>query len=476
MTMLWTHDDLLSGLGAVLVGKAPAGVSGMSIDTRTIAPGDLFFALQGESRDGHEFVQMALEKGAAAAVVTAPNVDALKGFGALYVVDDALLAMERLGRASRARMQGRVLTVTGSVGKTSTKEALLHVLARQGMTHASVASYNNHWGVPLTLARMAKDTEYGVFEVGMNHSFEILPLTQMVRPHVAIITTVEPVHLEHFPSLDAIADAKGEIFSGLLPGGTAIINRDNPLYDRMKAHASASAAGRIISFGEHEKADVRLLKVVLTPDRSVAEAVVNGKPLTFQVGAPGRHMVLNALAVLAAAEAMGADLALAALALADLSAGSGRGQRSELNAPGGTFTLLDESYNANPASMRAALALLGQLDVGLRGRRIAVLGDMLELGPSGAEMHRAIIDAITANRIDLVFAAGPLMKNLWQALPDDRKGAYAPSSAELQASVLDSMRAGDAMMIKGSLGSRMGPIVTALKSRFPVNGTETIRG
>jgi UDP-N-acetylmuramoyl-tripeptide--D-alanyl-D-alanine ligase len=476
MTMLWTHDELLAGLGATLVGKAPAGVSGMSIDTRTIEKDDLFFALQGESRDGHAFVPIALEKGAAAAVVTAGNVDALKQHGALYVVDDALAAMERLGRAARIRMHGPVIAVTGSVGKTSTKEALRHVLARQGNTHASVASYNNHWGVPLTLARMPRDTDFGVFEIGMNHAFEILPLTRMVQPHVAVITTVEPVHLEHFPSLDAIADAKGEVFAGLLPGGTAIINRDNPRFDRIKAHAAASAAGRIVTFGEHERADVRLLRLALKPDRSAVEACINGKNVAFQVGAPGRHMVMNALAVLAAVEAAGADLALAAIALADMAAGSGRGQRSELMAPGGPFVLLDESYNANPASMRAALSLLGQLDVGLRGRRIAVLGDMLELGASGGEMHRSMVDAIHANNIDLVFASGPLMKHLWHALPDDKKGAYAATAADLQPDVLDALRAGDALMIKGSLGSRMGPIVTALKSRFPVNGTETIRG
>jgi UDP-N-acetylmuramoyl-tripeptide--D-alanyl-D-alanine ligase len=474
--MLWSHADVMAGLGAQFVGAPPAGVSGMSIDTRTLAAGDLFFALQGESRDGHAFVEAALAKGAAAAVVTASNVDTLKAFGALYVVDDVLLAMERLGRASRARTGGRVASVTGSVGKTSTKEALRHVLSRQGATHASVASYNNHWGVPLTLARMPRDTQFGVFEIGMNHPFEILPLTAMVRPHVAAVTTVEPVHLEHFQSVSAIADAKGEIFSGLLPGGTAIINRDNPWFERLKAHAAASNAGRIVTFGEHEAADVRLLKAALTPDLSAVEARIHGRIVNFQVGAPGKHMVLNALSVLAVADALGADLALSALALADLSAGSGRGQRTELAAPGGAFTLLDESYNANPASMRASLALLGQLGVGLRGRRIAILGDMLELGPSGPQMHHELIEAVRANAIDLVFCAGPLMRNLWQAVPADMRGAYAETSAELQPAVLETIRAGDAVMIKGSLGSRMGPIVSALKTRYPVNQTETIRG
>ncbi len=475
MSALWSHDDLIRGLGATLEGAAPAAISGMSIDTRTLRKGDLFFALQGESRDGHAFVEAAAKAGASAAVVTAPHVDALRAFGPLYVVDDALAAMERLGMASRARMHGRVAAVTGSVGKTSTKEALRHVLARQGATHASVASYNNHWGVPLTLSRMPAATEYGVLEIGMNHPFEILPLTAMVRPHVAVVTTVEPVHLEHFASVAGIADAKGEIFSGLLPGGTAVINRDNPQFDRLKAHAAASPAGRIVTFGEHEAADVRLLKLALTPDRSVVEARVHGRAMAFQVGAPGKHMALNALAVLAAADALGADLAVAGLSLADLTAGSGRGQRTELTTPGGAFTLLDESYNANPASMRASMALLGQLDVGLRGRRIAVLGDMLELGPSGPGMHAALAEAVVANHVDLVFASGPLMRSLWDALPADRRGSYAGNSAELQPAVVSAIQAGDAVMVKGSLGARMGPIVAAIKSRFPVNPTETIR-
>jgi UDP-N-acetylmuramoyl-tripeptide--D-alanyl-D-alanine ligase len=473
--MLWTHDTLLAGLDAALAGQAPVGVSGMSIDTRSIQKGDLFFALQGESRDGHAFVEAAFKAGAGAAVVTQPNVAALKDFGPLYVVNDVLGAMERLGRASRARVSCPLVAVTGSVGKTSTKEALRHVLSKQGNTHASVASYNNHWGVPLTLSRMPADTQFGVFEIGMNHPFEILPLVGMVRPHAAIITTVEPVHLEHFRSVSAIADAKGEIFSGLLPGGTAIINRDNPHFDRMKAHAAASAAGRIITFGEHEAADVRLLKVVLKSDMSVVDARIHGKPITFQIGAPGKHMAFNALAVLAAAEVMGADLALAAIAMGSLSAGSGRGQRDELQTSGGTFTLLDESYNANPASVRAALALLAQLNVGLRGRRIAILGDMLELGPAGPDMHAALAEAVEANGIDLVFASGPLMKNMWTALPTEKRGSYAASSAELQPAVLEAMQAGDAVMIKGSLGSKMGPIVTALKTRFPVKKSEMIR-
>jgi UDP-N-acetylmuramoyl-tripeptide--D-alanyl-D-alanine ligase len=476
MTYLWSHEELCRGLGATLVGTPPVGLTGMSIDTRMLEKGNVFFALQGENRDGHAFVEAALKAGAGAAVVTSANVENLQSHGPLYVVDDVLKAMENLGRASRARMQGRVLAVTGSVGKTSTKEALRHVFSRQGETHASVASYNNHWGVPLTLARMPQTTQFGIFEIGMNHPFEILPLVQMVRPHAAIVTTVAPVHLEHFKSISAIADAKGEIFSGLMSGGTAIINRDNDQFDRLKAHAMSSPAGRIVSFGEHESSDVRLIKLILKSDMSILAARVLGKDVNLQVGAPGKHMAMNALAVMAASVALGGDLALTALALADLTAGSGRGQRTELLAPGGNFTLLDESYNANPASMKASIALLSQLPVGARGRRIVVLGDMLELGPKGPEMHAELAEAIDENAIDLVFCSGPLMQNLWEALPKNKRRHYATTSAELQPLILDEMRAGDAVMIKGSLGSRMGPIVMALKSRFPVNDSETIRG
>ena len=474
MTLLWTHTDLLAGLDATCVGQAPSGVSGMSIDTRTLATGDLFFALSGENRDGHAYVAAAFANGAGAAVVTAPHADALKAFGPLYVVDDVLHAMERLGRAARARINGKVVAVTGSVGKTSTKEALRHVLERQGRTHASVASYNNHWGVPLTLARMPADTEFAVFEIGMNHPMEITPLVAMVQPHVAMITTVEPVHLEHFASVEGIADAKAEIFTGILAGGTAIINRDNPHFERLRVQALASKASRIVTFGEHESSDVCMLKIAMTADLSTVETRVCGQLINFQVGTPGKHMALNALSVLAAVDALGGDLALAALALVSLSAGSGRGQRMVLQTPGGTVTLLDESYNANSASMRASLALLEQLPVGERGRRIAVLGDMLELGPTGPEIHRALIDAVKAHETDLVFAAGPLMKNLWDALPTDLRGAYAATSEELQSSVLKAIQPGDAIMVKGSLGSRMGPIVAALKLRYPVNGSETI--
>jgi len=469
VTMLWNGDVLKAALDADTPAGQP-GINGLSIDTRTLMTGDLFVALK-DVRDGHDFVGNAFAAGAAAALVDRAHAPALAGTGPLYIVDAVLPALERLGIAARARTRARVMAVTGSVGKTTTKEMLRVVFARQGATHASVASYNNHWGVPLTLARMPQETRFGIFEIGMNHSFEILPLTGFVRPEIAIVTTVEPVHLAQFPGIEAIADAKGEIFSGLVPGGVAIINRDNPHFNRLKAHAGASRAGRIISFGEEAGADVRLVSAHCEADGSTVEADVLGTRLVFRLGAPGRHNVQNALAVLGAVHAAGADLALAGLALKDFVPADGRGKRLSLDAGSGAVTLLDESYNANPSSMRAALQILGTIPVAKHGRRIAVLGDMLELGASGADLHRGLSDAVAANQVDLVFAAGPLMKNLYDALPKVRQGGYAADSAALEPFVLGAVRGGDAVTVKGSNGSRMARIVAALKARYPEAAT-----
>jgi UDP-N-acetylmuramoyl-tripeptide--D-alanyl-D-alanine ligase len=375
-----------------------------------------------------------------------------------------LAAMGEIGRAARRRVAARIVAVTGSVGKTGTKEALRHVLARQGRTHASVASYNNQWGVPLTLVRMPRETAFGVFEIGMNHAGEIAPLTGMVAPHVAIVTTVEPVHIEYFRSVSGIADAKGEIFSGLVPGGTAVLPRDNPHFERLRAHAAASPAGRVLTFGESEAADVRAVRIAAEADGSAVEARVLGRPLAFRVGTPGRHVALNALALLAAGAALGIDLDAACRALADLRPPPGRGERTWLSLAGGRALLVDESYNANPASVRAALATLGATEP-VGGRRIAVLGDMLELGPEAPQLHGALAEPVAANRVDLVFAAGALMENLWTALPETRRGAYAGTSAELEPAVLEAVRPGDVVMVKGSNSVRMGRIVQALKER-----------
>ncbi|MGX1785696.1 UDP-N-acetylmuramoylalanyl-D-glutamyl-2,6-diaminopimelate--D-alanyl-D-alanine ligase [Bosea sp. NPDC055332] len=464
---LWTGARLTEAMGARSQGPVPAAVTGASIDTRTLEPGDAFFAITGV-RDGHDFVTAALDKGAALAVVDEVHAGAFPTDAPLAIVPDVLRGMEQAGMARRAELTARVVAVTGSVGKTGTKEALRLVLSRQGKTHAPVASYNNHWGVPLTLTRTPRDVRYGVYEIGMNAPGEILPLAKMVQPDVAVITTIQPVHLAAFESLEGIAREKAAIFGGLKRGGTAIINADIAQTSLLRELALAAGAGRVISFGESEQADVRLLGCALKPDVSTANASVMGRAVTYKLGSPGKHIVLNSLAVLAAAEALGADLALAALALGDLVPPSGRGARQVLHAPAGPFTLIDESYNGNPASMRAAIENLGRMPVAGRGRRIAVLGDMLELGETAPELHKGLADAVTGNGIDLVFACGPLMRSLYDALPSHRRGAYAAQASSLEPYVLDAVRAGDVVTVKGSLGTRMGPIVKAMTARFPV--------
>lgn len=467
---LWTQAALEAATGGRLIGE-PRPIGGASIDTRTLQPGDLFFAIRGEARDGHDFVRAALDKGAGAAVVAQSRAEELSAHGPVLAVpegseDPVLDAMRRIGKAARARTKAAIVAVTGSVGKTGTKEALRHVLGAQGETHASVASYNNHWGVPLTLARMPESTRFGVFEIGMNHAAEILPLVAQVRPDVALITTVEPVHIEHFPSLSAIADAKGEIFSGLAPGGVAVINRDNPNFARMLAHAHASKAGRVITFGEHESADVRAHRILTRPDISVVDATVMGVPVTYQLGTPGRHVAMNSLGVLACIHALGADLARAALSLAGLKPPVGRGERTALRIADGDAYLVDESYNANPASIRASLATLAGIDTGAKGRRIAVLGDMKELGEAGEQLHRELAEAVKANGIDLVFTAGPLMRHLFEALPMEVRGVAALTADELTDAVVAALRPGDAVMVKGSNSMRMVRIVEAVKARY----------
>jgi len=411
-----------------------------------------------------------LQAGAGLAVVAADR-RASFGKAPLLVVPDVLEGLRDLARAARARSAAKIVAVTGSVGKTSTKEALRLALSADGETHASVASYNNHWGVPLSLARCPASARFAVFEIGMNHAGEITPLTKLVRPHIAIVTTIEPVHLEYFGSLEKIADAKAEIFLGLEPDGVAVLNRDNPQFDRLARAAQGAGVSRIVGFGEHESAQARLLKVSLHAECSCVKADILGVEVAYKLGAPGRHLVGNSLAVLAAAALAGADLALAALALNKLQPAAGRGTRLTLNVPGGTMLLIDESYNANPASMRAAIALLGQAPVGARGRRIAVLGDMLELGAQGAALHRALAQPLAEAKTDLVFCSGPQMQALWEALPSNHRGGYAGTSAELEGSVLDAIRAGDAVMVKGSLGSKMGPIVKAIERKFPRQAT-----
>ncbi len=465
---LWTVDAIVTATGAECAGALPQAVTGISIDSRTVKHGEAFFAIKGDTHDGHDFVAAALKQGATLAVVERARRDSYGNDAPLIVVDEVLEALRQVARTARLRSSAKIVAVTGSVGKTSTKEALALALVSSGETHASAASFNNHWGVPLSLARMTERARYGVFEIGMNHAGEITPLVRMVRPHVAIITAVEPVHLEHFASVEDIADAKAEIFLGLDPGGAAVICRDNPHYARLRRRAEAAGVSNIVSFGERADADARLLKCALHADCSTVEARILGEPVTYKVGAPGRHLVMNSLAVLATACLVGADLARAAVALAQLARAAGRGTRITLELSNGRALLIDESYNANPTSMRAALALLGQAAVGPGGRRIAVMGDMLELGSAGEELHRDLVDAIRQHSIDLVYCAGPLMAALWEALPTARRGGYAKSAAELEPQIASAIRPGDAVMVKASNGSRMGSLVKTLVQRYSV--------
>jgi UDP-N-acetylmuramoyl-tripeptide--D-alanyl-D-alanine ligase len=456
MSALWTSAEIAAATDGQAL--APFAATGVAIDTRSLDPGDLFVALKGATRDGHDFVAEALRKGAAGALVSHMPSER-PDTPALVMVADTAAALNALGRAGRARAAAQVIAVTGSVGKTGTKEALRHVLSAQGPTHAAAASHNNQIGVPLTFARLPRDAAWCVAEIGMNHPGEIAPLARLAAPHVAVITTVEPVHIAFFESEEAIADEKASIMDGLVAGGAAVLNRDNRHFARLKAAAEARDVARIITFGTDALADVRLLSWRAEGFGGLARAGLLGQEIEFRLAAPGRHAALNAMGVLAAAFAAGADPFAAAAALADLPPAAGRGQRRPIRVPDGEAILLDESYNASPPAMRAAFAVLGEV---LAARRVAVLGDMLELGTRAEAEHRALAAPIVAARIDLVFCCGTLMRHLYEALPMSLRGAHAHDSEALLAFVRFSLRPGDLVLVKGSLGSRMGVIVRGL--------------
>jgi UDP-N-acetylmuramoyl-tripeptide--D-alanyl-D-alanine ligase len=454
MTALWISDEL----EAATLGKATGAfsASGLSIDTRSLKQGDLFVALKGENRDGHEFVRAAFEAKAAAALV-AQRPAGLPADATLLIAADTLRALEDIARASRLRTNAKIVAVTGSAGKTTTKEMLRGLLGALGNTHCSAASFNNHWGVPLSLAAMPRQAQFGVFEIGMNHFGEIRSLVGLVRPHMALITTIAPAHLEYFGSCDAIADAKSEIFEGLAPGGAALVPSDSPQAQRLVARAKQAGVSRIVTFGFGQESDARLIAIDESESSVHIKADILGKPVEARIGAPGAHMALNALGALAAVALLDGDIFNAAAALKDFAPLKGRGERLVV----GGVQLIDESYNANPASMAAALALLGNA----KPRRVAVLGDMLELGADAARIHAELAGPLEAAHVDLVFASGPLMKALWDALPAKRRGAYAKNSAELTPAVVAALRDGDSVLVKGSNSSKMTLIVEALKAR-----------
>ena len=456
MADLWTSAEIAEATGGGA--SAPFAVSGVAFDSREVTGGDLFVAMKGEATDGHKFICKAFAQGAAGAIVSEP-VDHPH-----ILVPDSAAALEALGRASRARMDGKVIGVTGSVGKTGTKEALFQALdrAHPGQIHRSVKSYNNHVGVPLSLARMPRETAFGVFEMGMNHAGELAALTRQVRPHVAIVTAIAPAHIEYFGTEAKIAEAKAEIFEGLEPGGTAIIPYDSPhvalLYNKAERHAA-----NILTFGLSDEADVHARETVPAPGGgTLVTAKLPDAELCFTVAAPGDHWVSNALAVLAAVSAVGGDLAAAGLALAEMPGLPGRGERRILPVAGGEALLIDESYNANPLSMAATLKQLGRETA---DRRIAVLGGMRELGARSAELHADLAGPLEAGQVDYAILVGAEMAPLADALDGSMAYAHVPDTASAITLLTTDMRAGDAILVKGSNGIGLSRLVAALGER-----------
>lgn len=463
---IWTSAEADAATG----GKSthPWTATGLSIDTRTLQPGDLFIALKGEHGDGHDHVAEALRKGAAAAMVAyAPG--AIDMNSPLLMLPDTLVGLQDLGRAARRRSAAKVIGVTGSVGKTGTKEMLAAAFGALGQSHASKASYNNHWGVPLTLASSHAGNDYAILEMGMNHAGEMRQLSSMAQPDIAIVTTIAPAHLEHFASVDAIADAKAEIFEHVAPGGVAILNRDNESFDRLAAKAGAHGL-KILSFGADDDADARIVDILEAANGTRLTANVMGEEVKLSLQMPGRHVAMNALAVMLAVQAAGGDVQMAAKALGKVETPAGRGRREYLDIgdPANPVTLIDESYNASPEAMKAAFKVLALIDPGRGGRRIAILGDMYEMGKDAPKLHAELAVPLEAAGVQLVYTSGPLMKNLYDALPANKRGAHVDDVSKLAEIVPDVLVPGDVVMIKGSRGAgpkpRMQVVVEALRA------------
>jgi UDP-N-acetylmuramoyl-tripeptide--D-alanyl-D-alanine ligase len=455
MSALWTSAEIAAATGGTA--SADFAVEGVAFDSREVGPDDLFIALTGESTNGHRFVDGAFGHGATGALVSEPvNHPHI-------LVPDTTMALDALGRASRARVSARIAGVTGSVGKTGTKEALAAALARanRGPVHRSIKSYNNHTGVPLSLARMPGDTAFGVFEMGMNHAGELSCLTQLVRPHVALVTAIAPAHIEFFGTEEAIADAKGEIFEGLEPGGTAIIPFDSRHCARLSAKAKDCGA-KIVTFGRGEGADVRAVEAMVTDNGTAIMAQLPGAELSFNLAYPGAHWISNAMAVLAAVHAMDGDLAAAGLALADMEGLAGRGAQHRITTPdGGEVLMIDESYNANPASMAATLDVLAASPA---TRRIAVLGEMRELGEGGDALHAGLADPVARAGVDIALLVGPKMVPLKTALEGKCETLHAADAAGAIELLWPIIQGGDAILIKGSNGVGLSRVVSALVS------------
>jgi UDP-N-acetylmuramoyl-tripeptide--D-alanyl-D-alanine ligase len=460
---LWTAAEAAEATQGETTGDWTA--TGVSIDSRSVSEGDLFVALEGPNFDGHDFIAQALDKGAVAALAHR-RPEGLAEDAPLLMVADTFGALQALGRAGRARSDARIAAITGSSGKTSTKEALAACCAAQGETYFSRGSFNNHWGVPLSLARLPKTAAFGVFELGMNHPGEIRELVKQVRPHAAMITNIGLAHIEYFADQTGIADAKAEIFEGLEPGGVAVLPRDDAYFDRLAEKAMAAGAGRVISFGASEGSDVLLVDCSLHATCSALEVRIGKQTFDFCLAQPGRHWAMNALGVLGMVKALGGDLPTAAAQFAKLQPLAGRGARLAVDLPaGGRFLLIDDAYNANPASVAAAIEVLGRAKVEGDGRRIAVLGDMLELGARAKELHAGLAEPLGAAGVDLVFTCGAAMAALHEALPKPLAAAHRENSSALLPDVLAAVGPGDCVLVKGSLGSRMKVIVEGLQAQ-----------
>jgi UDP-N-acetylmuramoyl-tripeptide--D-alanyl-D-alanine ligase len=457
VSALWTSDEVAQALGAVIT--APFEANGVTFDSRAVGKGDLFFALKGETTDGHGFVAEAMKGGAAAAVVSR---DVENASGTLIRVPDTLKALEGLGRAARRRSKARIASVTGSVGKTSTKDALRAMLSAQAPTSASTASFNNHVGVPISLARLPREARYGVFEIGMNHPGEIEPLARQVEAHVGVVTNVGPAHIGFMGSEEAIADEKACLFAGMTQGAVAVLNRDGKHYERLAGHARRFGVSRIVGFGRGETADARLVSCSLQDTGSDVVALIHGRRIEYRLGAAGEHWVLNSIAALAVVEALAADVEQAAASLAGVTASPGRGARRFLKFGTGKVELLDESYNGNPMSVRAMLAILARTEPAKGGRRLLALGDMRELGEGADAYHAGLADAVSASGAAQVFLCGPHMEALWRKLEPAQRGVHRPDSMALAGEVAAALRAGDVIAVKGSLGSKMKHVVDAI--------------
>jgi len=469
VSALWTAAEAAAATGGQAVGDWAA--RGVSIDTRSLAPGDLFVALTA-ARDGHDFVAAALAQGAAAAMV-ARRPEGVAADAPLLVVPEVQAGLEALGRAGRARARAQVIGITGSVGKTSAKEMLARALAAEGRVQAAEASYNNHWGVPLTLARLAPEMDFAVIEIGMNHPGEIAPLARLARPHVALITAIAPAHLEAFAEgIEGIAREKASIVEGLEPGGRAVLPADGPYLPILRAAAEARGA-RVLSFGEAAAADVRATGITLSAQASVATVYLPAGTVRLRLGQPGRHFVENALGALGVVAALGADPALAALGLGQWRPPAGRGTREwvqiDTHEEDAGLELIDDAFNANPTSMRAALEVLAAAapidGIGrvARGRRIAILGDMLELGPEELQLHADLAREPALAGVRLVHCAGPRMRVLWEALPAQQRGRWAETAEELAREAHRLVDPGDVVLVKGSKGSQVSLVVDAIR-------------